>query len=67
MGMSPDDIISALLHLNHAQIHDALSYYYDHKDEIDKQWKETLKEVEALRKKLPSILEKKISKIKDIH
>ena len=53
MGMSPDDIISALLHLNHAQIHDALSYYYDHKDEIDKQWKETLKEIEALRKKLP--------------
>ena len=67
MGMSPDDIISALPHLNHAQIHDALSYYYDHKDEIDKQWKETLKEVEALRKKLPSILEKKIGKIKDIH
>ncbi len=36
MGMSPDDIVASLPHLNLAKVHDALSYYYDHKEEIDK-------------------------------
>ncbi len=67
MGMSPDDIIIALPHLNLAQIHDALSYYYEHKDDMDRKWKEALKDTETLRKTSPSALEKKIGKLKDIH
>jgi len=67
MGMSPEDIIVALPHLNLSQIHDALSYYYEHKDEIDKRWKDTIKNTDTLKKIYPSILEKKIGKIKDLH
>lgn len=67
MGMSPEDIIVALPHLNLSQVHDALSYYYEHKSEIDKKWKETIKSTETLKKIYPSIMEKKIGKIKDIH
>jgi uncharacterized protein (DUF433 family) len=67
MGMSPEDIIVALPHLNLSQIHDALSYYYEHKSEIDKRWKDTIKNTDALKKIYPSILEKKIGKIKDLH
>ncbi|MEK6656642.1 MAG: DUF433 domain-containing protein [Nitrospirota bacterium] len=67
MGMSPDEIISALPHLNLSQVHDALSYYYEHKNEIDKRWRDEINGVESLKKTSTSLLEKKIVKIKDIH
>lgn len=35
-GHSADEMISLYPHITHAQIYDALSYYYDHKEEIDK-------------------------------
>ena len=35
MGSAPEEIQTKLSHLNLAQIYDALSYYYDHKDELD--------------------------------
>lgn len=67
MGMSPEDIIVAFPHLNLPQIHDALSYYYEHKNEMDKTWKDAIKKTEIIRKAYPSIMEKKVGKIKDIH
>ena len=35
MGYTVDEIISMYPHLTHAKVYDALSYYYDHKKEID--------------------------------
>jgi len=35
MGSTPEEIQIKLPHLNLARIYDALSYYYDYKDEID--------------------------------
>lgn len=35
LGDTPQEIKDGYPHLNLAQIHDALSYYYDHADEID--------------------------------
>ncbi len=35
-GKSVDDIVAMYPHLNHAQVHDSLSYYYDNKEEIDR-------------------------------
>jgi len=67
MGMLPEDIILALPHLNLSQVHDALSYYYEHKSELDRAWKDAMKNTAALRKIHTSALEKKIGKIKDIH
>jgi len=67
MGKSPDEIISALPHLNLSQIHDALSYYYEHKNEIDKRWRDAIKDSEVLKRIYPSVLEKKIGKVKDIY
>ncbi|MBI5788955.1 MAG: DUF433 domain-containing protein [Candidatus Schekmanbacteria bacterium] len=66
MGMSPDEIIAALPHLNLSQIHDALSYYYENKDIIDAGWKDSLKKMDEL-KKAPSVLEKKLGKIKNLY
>lgn len=67
MRMSPEDIVVALPHLNLSHVHDALSYYYEHKNEIDKKWKEAIKKTEAIKKAHPSVLEKKIGRIKDIY
>lgn len=36
MGLSVDEILEGLPHLTPAQIFAALSYYYDHKPEIEK-------------------------------
>jgi uncharacterized protein (DUF433 family) len=35
-GLSPEELVKEFSHLTLAQIYDALSYYYDHKDLIDK-------------------------------
>ena len=67
MGMSPEDIIVAFPHLSLPQVHDALSYYYEHKFEMDKAWKEALKRAETLKRLHSSVLEKKIGKIKNLH
>ncbi|MBI2469784.1 MAG: DUF433 domain-containing protein [Planctomycetes bacterium] len=67
MGMSPEDIIISLPHLTLSQVHAALSYYYDHKNDMDKKWKESIENVEKLKKGCSSVMEKKIGKIKDIH
>ena len=67
MDMSPEDIIVSLPHLTLSQVHDALSYYYEHKNEMDKAWKEAIKKAGILKKASSSALEKKIGKIKDIH
>jgi uncharacterized protein (DUF433 family) len=34
MGISPEEIPQGLPHLNLAQVFDALSYYFDHQEEI---------------------------------
>jgi len=36
-GASPDEIIRAYPHLSLAQVYDALSYYFDHRQEIDQE------------------------------
>jgi len=35
-GQSVDDLLTAMPHLTKAQVYDALSYYHDHKAEIDR-------------------------------
>jgi len=35
LGHSVDEIVSMYPHITHAQVYDAMSYYYDHKAEID--------------------------------
>jgi uncharacterized protein (DUF433 family) len=35
-GLSPEELVREFTHLTLAQVYDALSFYYDHKDLIDK-------------------------------
>src|SRR5439155_24175217 len=55
-GYSPEQIHEAYPHLSMAQIHGALAYYYDHKDEIDAQMEERRRDGEEMRATNPSRL-----------
>ena len=52
MGQSPEDIIVALPQINLPQVHDALSYYYEHKDEIDCAWKAAVLHIEDMKNRI---------------
>jgi uncharacterized protein (DUF433 family) len=67
MGQSPEDVIVALPQINLPQVHDALSYYYEHKNDIDRAWKAAIRDTDGMKKEHASILEKKLGKIKNIH
>jgi len=64
---SPDEILAAYPDLSLSQIYDALSYYYDHKEEMDKAWKDSLRKIGEIKKAHKSILEKKLGKVKDLY
>ena len=35
-GMTPEELVAEFRHLTLAKVHDALSYYYDHQVEVDR-------------------------------
>jgi uncharacterized protein (DUF433 family) len=43
-GHTADEIITMYPHLRHAQVYDALSYYYDHRAEVDQSIEENKEE-----------------------
>ena len=50
-GSSPEEMRGEYPHLSLAQIHSAMSYYYDHQAEFDAQAKQSLERAEALHAK----------------
>jgi uncharacterized protein (DUF433 family) len=62
MGLTSDEIIQAHPHLTLAQVHDALSYYYDNIEEISEDIRANENFVEEMREQYKSILEKKLGK-----
>jgi len=56
MGLSPDEILEAHPHLKLEHIHDALSFYYENREKIDKEIKERIKKIKKMEKKYPSKL-----------
>ena len=58
MGMSPDEIVATYSTLSLAEVHAALAYYYDHREQVEADIKEAEEFVEKLRAGAPSLLEK---------
>ena len=61
MGMSADRIVDEYPHLRLEQVHDALSYYYEHKTALDKKYKDDQSFLIQLKKRYPSKLRAKIA------
>jgi uncharacterized protein (DUF433 family) len=57
MGMTPAEIIENYPTITLAQVHAALAYYYDHRDEIQGEIADEERVYEELKAKQPSILE----------
>ncbi|VVB84752.1 Uncharacterised protein [uncultured archaeon] len=54
LGYAPDEIVNAHPHLILPQIHDALSFYYENREEMDQEIKLKKEKIVKLRKKLIS-------------
>jgi uncharacterized protein (DUF433 family) len=54
-GLSVEEILYDFPHLTPAEVHGALSYYYDHREEIDKEIVE-LTDIDTIMKKYPPTL-----------
>lgn len=52
LNCTPDDIVSAHPHLKLEQVHDALSYYYENRSELDKKIKKDKRFIQELSKTL---------------
>jgi uncharacterized protein (DUF433 family) len=50
LGRSPDEIIRSHSHLSLYHIHDALSFYYENRDELDQKMKQDQKYIKQLKK-----------------
>jgi len=48
-GWSPEEIQSQFPHLSLADVHAAFAYYYDHREELDRQIEESLKFADEMR------------------
>jgi uncharacterized protein (DUF433 family) len=52
LGIAPDKIVDAHPHLTLPQVHDALSFYYEHREELDMEIRERKGRIEGIRKNL---------------
>ncbi len=50
LNCTPDDIVNAHPHLKLEQVHDALSYYYEHRAELDNKIKEDREFIQKFRR-----------------
>jgi uncharacterized protein (DUF433 family) len=57
IGMSPDEIVSEYPSITLSDVHAALAYYFDHRDEVDREILEGEEFAEKLRAGAPSIFE----------
>ena len=61
LGQSPDEIVARFPQLTLADVHAALTYYFDHRDEIRQQIEDDKTFAEELRVKTPSKLTDKLA------
>lgn len=54
LGHSPDEIISSHPYLNLPQVHDALSFYYENREEIDRKIERDQEFITQLKAKIAS-------------
>jgi uncharacterized protein (DUF433 family) len=60
-GWSPDELRFQHPHLTLGQIHSALAYYWDHKEEIDRDIERRLERVDRIRREVgPSCLAERL-------
>jgi uncharacterized protein (DUF433 family) len=64
MGMSPDEIVHDYPTLTLADVHAALAYYWDHRDEVERTIAEEHAFSKEMRRRAPSPLEEKLKHLR---
>jgi len=59
-GLTPDEIVSHVPSLTLADVHAALAYYFDHREETQEEMRAERAESEEFRRTNPSLLETKL-------
>ena len=59
-GMSPEEIVEQLPSITLADVHAALAYYYDNKEEIRQQIQQGKAFYEEMKAKTPSLVQQKL-------
>ncbi len=62
LGHTADEIVAAHPQLDLAKVHDALSYYFEHKLELDQRLQRNLAEIARLRAHYPQKLKAALAK-----
>ncbi len=60
-GLSPDEIVSHIPSITLADVHAALAYYFDHREEIQEEIRTERAEAEEFRRNNPSLLATKLT------
>jgi uncharacterized protein (DUF433 family) len=60
-GMSPDQIVADFPQLTHGDVHAALTYYFDHREEIHREMERAEDLVNAIKAANPSLLQQKLA------
>ncbi len=55
-GLSPAEMLDSYDHLTLAQVHSALAYYYDHEDEIEREFNRAERFAEEFKAKHPELV-----------
>jgi uncharacterized protein (DUF433 family) len=61
-GMSPDEIVSFYPGITLADTHAALAYYFDHRDEIQRDIEEERRFAGEVRQSMPRLLQEKLQR-----
>ncbi len=65
MGLSVDEIVERWPSISRADVHAALAYYWDHREELEAKMAEDEAYVEEMRRKQgPSLLERKLKTLR---
>ena len=67
MGYGARDIVEVHPHLTLERVHDALSYYYENREEIDRQIAEEDRMIDDMKRGHVSILDKKLGANPNLH
>ena len=60
-GLTPDEIVSQIPSITLADVHAALAYYYDHREEIQEEIRVEREQAEEIRRNNSSLLDAKLS------
>ena len=60
-GLSPDEIVALYPSITLSDVHAALAYYFDHREEIEAEFQREIDFITAMKAHFPSKLQEKLS------